>query len=240
MTVPTFDLDILKDDIGMPPGTENDAWLLRRVEGVWSRMETYCNRHLGSLTSFRDVWKPAQIESNVGAYWPYSGGVVYYLRHYPVKEILLAIDGDQLLPDPASVLFNPHNGALLGYGPTGSPTYFSLPQIAYTAGYDPIPPDLYESMVGILQSVWNARSNAKSGLATGGMIPSQIDIADVGSITLGGGNTASGFSSTLIAGGDYNDPMLGPYMYVLDGYRDKRAEMGSVLMPMTDDLGPAP
>jgi len=233
MTAPTFDLDEIKDDIGMPPGTTNDAWLQRRIESVWTRMENYCNRYLGTVAPFIDQWRPPQPERQVPVYWPMNGGVAYYLRNYPVKQITAALDHGSTV-DPATVLFDHRSGLLLGHGELGAPSSFMLPTITYDAGYETIPADLYECMIGMLQAMWVSRANSQSGVSTGGIMPSQIDITDVGSIVMGAGNM-SGFVGPMASGqsADYSDPLLGPYAYVLDHYRDLRAEIGSIIMPIT-------
>ena len=36
------DLDTIKDDLSIPHGdTNQDEWLQRRIDGVWTRMEAY-------------------------------------------------------------------------------------------------------------------------------------------------------------------------------------------------------
>jgi len=226
---PTLDLDDVKDDVGMPAtGTENDAWLDRRISGILARFQRYTNRYLGPVIAFQDAWQPTRPGANAPAYWPSYYGGAFYLRNYPVVTIDEASEGGATI-DPATIIFETSSGLLVGYG-AGS--RFVIPVIKYSAGFQDMPADLYEAMIGILRTLWASRSMDKSGLSVGGMTPSSLTIADVGDVALtqGGGQ---GFDAALTAGGDYVDPYLGPYTYLLDSYTDLRAQMGSALMPVT-------
>src|SRR5262245_39605342 len=87
-----IDLTTLKDDLGIAAGdTSNDAWLQRRIDGVWARMESYCQRRLcAPPVTFTDNWGQVVVNGVHWhappplAYWP-QGSV--FLREYPVQSI---------------------------------------------------------------------------------------------------------------------------------------------------------
>lgn len=227
--VPTYDLDELKDDVGIA-GDAQDAWLNRRVKGVWSRFERYTMRYLGPLASFQDQWQPVPPEANVVGFHRTRRSVAFYLRHFPVTAITAALDDGRTV-DPAAVLFSSRSGALDGYGSRAAPTRFTLPTVTYNAGFQEIPADLYEALTNVLRGLWATRSMDVSGLTVGGMVPKTLNITDVGSMDLG--TVGTGFDASMSAKAGYSDPYIGPYTYLLDPYVDLRAGIGSSLMPTT-------
>jgi hypothetical protein len=234
MTAPTFDLDTVKDDVGMPAGTENDAWLQRRIDGIWSRFEGYAQRYLGAPADFTDAWQPLSPITNAPAFWPsFTASPVFYLRNYPVSAIVSASDSGISIA-AASVVFDAKTGLLVGYGAPDAPTKFRLPVVTYTAGYETVPADLYDCLIGILRTLWATRANDQSGLAIGGMLPTELNIADVGNVKLGAGGAAFGFDAGVKDA--YSDPYIGPYAYILNSYTDYRVATGSNMLPRTTEV----
>jgi hypothetical protein len=228
--LPSVDLDTIKDDVGMPlTGTENDAWLDRRVTGILARFEKYTSRHLGPPVEFKDAWSPARPEQLVRAYWPNNPCPVLYLRNFPVLSLVSVTSGGETV-DPASALYEASSGQLIGYGEPTAPNRFVSPVIEYVAGYTVFPSDLYEALVGVVSALWLTRANQQAGLSIGGMTPSKVNIADVGDMGL---TPLAGFKDSAAS-----DPYIGPYTYLLDGYTDLRAGLGSVLMPVTTAATP--
>jgi hypothetical protein len=236
--LPTLDLADVKDDVGMPlTGTENDAWLDRRIAGVMARFEKYTSRYLGAPAEFIDAWSPPRTEQNVLAYWPARDAPVLYLRNFPVVSIVSATS-EGVTVDPSSVMFDDASGQLIGYGNPAAPSRFVLPTIQYIAGFQEIPADLYEAMIGILRAMWTGRANEQAGINVGGMTPNKMSIADVGDVGLTA--TGTGFDEAIAADAKYLDPYLGPYTYLLDSYADLRAALGGALMPRTTRVPAAP
>jgi len=242
-----LDIDIIKDDIGMPAGdTSDDAWLQRRIEAVIAAFRKYTHRWLYPLAEFTDDWRLIPFEQVALRFPPGRAGtfdgVSNFLKEIPVKEILeCKLNNNDTIP-PDTIQFNPRTGELTGTMPPGQWSSFPiskmLPMIKYSAGYETLPPDLYDCMIGILTSLWSMRSLQKSGLDIGGQIPSNITVDDVGSVKLGGMSFAGSPFATM--GKDPMDPLLGPFTSTLDGYKDYRAIIAGFGIPVCTFLSSDP
>jgi len=236
-----LDLAIIKDDIGMPADdTTDDAWLQRRIDATLAAFRTYTHRWLYPLSEFTDDWTPIPFErwalrfppGDAGTRW----GVSNFLREFPVKEITECklIDGS-LIP-VNEILFNWRSGELTGMTVDAQwwsqrPVSQQLPIIKYKAGFETFPPDLYECLIGILTSLWAARSTQKSGVGINGMLPDQVTVNDVGTVKLSGSAyTGSVFADAKSAAAD---PLLGPFTTTLDSYRDWRNIVAAFGRPIT-------
>lgn len=251
------DLDDVKDDLGIKDYA-SDEWLCRRLNGIWSRIETYTSRKLcAPPQGFMDDWSeiavaaPFQPAPMWALAWPPTATV--FLRYHPV----VSIDGisfNGTPGDPAAVRFDPRTGKLLtlrnpqiGAEDLSRELIGSRVQVTYKSGWTEIPADLYEVVLGSIQVMWNSRQAQAAGLPPGGL--SVINLIDVGSVEVGtGGNT---FEQAAMKGVGNDDPLLGPWVNILDHYVDHRSRIGSALFPTTrstavavphDDtfVGPAP
>lgn len=238
-----IDLAILKDDLGIPPtDASNDAWLQRRVDAVWARMEAYTNRKLCSPpASFVDDWGELVIQHHhvnlpPAIAFPRRGSI--FLRYYPVPAIEAVVVNDQDL-DASKVRWDNASGKLLALNSDqahaqdlGQPLIGGRARITYKAGWDELPADLYECLLGAVQVMWNARQSQGSGL--GGGTVSRIAVNDVGDVEISPGNT---FVAAATRGPGAADPILGPFAALLDDYVDLRNAMGAESFPTTK---PAP
>lgn len=238
-----IDLADLKDDLGIDPAdTSQDAWLQRRVDALWARIESYTDRKLRAPpAAFTDDW--GRVVDNAANYsqpptwstWLQPSTV--FLRYYPVASITgITIDG--AAGSPADVHFDPKTGKLFNIRP-GAAWAEDLSRclvpsrvaIVYTAGWDAIPADLYEVVLGAMTMQWPARQNQAAGGVAG--TPKLISVADVGQVDLEAGNLfiESAAAKGTSAGG--GDPLLGPYASLLDLYVDHRSRIGWAMQPVT-------
>jgi hypothetical protein len=233
-------LDTIKDDLNIPPtDTTNDAWLQRRIDGVWARIEAYCHRTLCSPPQpFVDDWGEVTINGvhyNVPPpirYWPKGSP---FLNVFPVRSITaLRLNGSDVAP--LQVAWDVASGKLFTLD--GPPAYYTpdvygdltrrllyeQARIGYTAGWDTLPADLYEALLGALQPIWASRQSQVSGAGLGGI--NRIDVMDVGSVEL---KQSSPFVESAMQSAPPGgaDPMLGPWLTYLDPYVDHRAVMGA-------------
>lgn len=237
-------LDEIKDDLGIPADdATNDDWIARRIAGIWSRIEHYTARALCvppqafvddySLMVSVDPHQPSP-----PALWLPPRSTIF-LRYFPVVSIEeLFLDGQP--GTAADVRFDPRNGKLFSL--TGSTwvedlsrrLWQSQTRITYKAGWDEVPGDLYEIVLGCMQTQWAARQAQAAGAPAGGTI-SGINVIDVGSIEVTAG--ANSFVQAASKGAGAADPLLGPYLSMLDLYVDHRSLLGLATVPVTT---PAP
>jgi hypothetical protein len=224
------DLARIKDDLGIPAdNTSSDAWLARRIDGIWSRMQAYTGRPLLLASTWTDDWgrlitnQPAYVEPPLIAAWA-SGSV--FLRVFPVQSIAKAtFNGVEL--DKSRVLFESGSGKLIGL--EGAPCDLRRALIGgrvaidYEAGFAELPPDLYEVVLGALTPQWTARQAAQGGVAPDGFLPTRISATDVGEIEL---SPAANFFVDQSGRRGAADPLLGPFAMLLDPYVDWRTMLG--------------
>lgn len=214
MTAP-IDIEVLKDDLGITD-TASDAWLTRRVEAIWSRIESYTARTLRAPpATFRDEWSGFPWWTP-GSLWPLVNPSNVFLRQYPVTEILTIDAGDDEV-DIAGFSLDKRTGQVIALNGVPWPTT-GIVSIAYKAGWEDLPAELYDVVLSLMRPLWAERSAATSGTLAG---VNSISINDVGSVDL---TTSTAYSDVAAKSG--GDPMLGPYAYVLDSYIDWRARMG--------------
>lgn len=225
MTAPAYDLESLKDDVGIT-GTQDDAWLARRVAAVWARFETYTQRYLGPVATWEDDFSrtlktPARVAP---PFW--RGNTVPFLTVTPVVEILSATSGGQPV-DVRQVLFDPKSGRIESMSGVSGLHWelcdmaYNHSVIVYRAGFSAMPPDLYDALVAILRSQYAARAGGLEGV--GALAIKSVTIADVGSVTVGG--PAGEFETAAVRSG-ISDPMLGPWTATLDIYSDLASSIG--------------
>jgi hypothetical protein len=230
-----IDLGTVKDDLGIPPGdTSNDAWLQRRIDGIWSRFQSYTARPLTLASGWVDDWgeliqsAPARNEPPlISAHASAS----VFLRVFPVQQIIkLTLNGTE--QNVARVIFDRGDGKLIGLDGYACDLRRALvygrARVEYVAGYDELPPDLYEAMIGTLTPLWTARQASQSGGMPG--VPTRINAIDVGEIELS--SAANAFVDATLKGVRTTDPLLGPYTALLDPYIDWRSMIGGAY-PMT-------
>lgn len=241
LAAPPSLLAILKDDLGIAAGdTTNDAWLQRRIDGVWARMEKYTSRRLcAPPAAFIDDWGLIVVNAPSQPVPPalmFPPGASVFLRYFPVAAIS-AITMDGAAGNQAGVRFDPNTGKLLGLTPgalyaedLSCRLIGSRARITYTAGWAAVPGDLYELVLGTIQPMWQQHSTQTAGLPINGRITS-IDVMDVGSIGVESGSQFVAAASKNASGSA--DPLLGPYTALLDHYVDHRVRIGHALMPVT-------
>lgn len=240
MTAPPDVLDTIKDDFGIPPeDTTSDAWLLRRIAGIWARMEQHTARSLASPpASFIDDWS-LTIDSNVHKLLPpvlaaQPRGTAF-LRVFPVVAVTgLLLNGQP--GNAAAVRFDAASGKLLAldtvYPLDLGASLLGVAKITYTAGWPELPADLYEVLLGALAPQWDARRAQGVGLLPGA---TSVSVQDVGSVEFGGANP---FVSLAAKGGAAADPLLGVFASNLDTYVDWRSMLGSSTYPVTTRTAP--
>jgi hypothetical protein len=229
-----IDLDVLKDDLGIPADdTTHDAWLQRRVDGLWSQFEIYTSRPLRAPpTGWVDDW--GQTITNAQphiepAYLQPQPSASVYLGVFPVAAITkVTLNGADV--DVSKVVFEASSGKLLSLvGPPPLDLRTQLlggqARVEYSAGFDTLPSALYEALLGALQPMWAMRKAVDSGLAVGGLLPARINVLDVGDVDFAPGGPS--FASSAAKGG--GDPLLGPYTAVLEPFVDYRSMLGGPL-----------
>jgi hypothetical protein len=221
-----IDLDTVKEDLGVV-GTADDAWLQRRIDGLWARFQRYTLRPLYTVQRWRDDWS-VNVIPHAHIAPPVSPVATVFLRVYPVVSIeSVTIAGSTV--DPATVKFDAESGRLLGFDGNafdlGHYLRSSGAVIEYSAGFVEVPADLYETLVGALAVQWNTRQAQASGLTLGGAIPRRIETADVGAMEVG--TLAPNYFVERSTIGGVDDPMLGPYARMLDPYVDYRSSFGA-------------
>jgi hypothetical protein len=249
------DISVVKDDLGIT-ATTDDAWLQRRMDGTWARMERYCSRPLQPATVYQDDW--GLIAQNLNPWWrqpatlPPSqlylpmvarpiGYASVFLRAFPVSAIQRAtLNGSDY--DPTLILFDGENGKLIGVQGPGTATDLSnyllssRAQLQYVAGFAALPADLYEALLGVMQVQWSTRQMAQSGVAVAGFLPTAINAMDVGSVTL---SLAPNYLADQASrAGKVDDPVLGIYAKLLDPFIDWRTMIGGSAYPVTTTIGP--
>lgn len=240
--VAPIDLAAIKDDLGIAADdTAHDAWLERRVDGLWARFQNYTARPLALAGGWVDDWGelvfPQRAEPLPPAIAPPPRGPVF-LRVYPVSQISrITIGGSD--GDASKVLFDPPSGKLLGIDgraqDLGEWMLSSRIRIEYNAGFPAVPADLYEALLGGLGPQWQMRQALTSGLAVGGLMPTRINAVDVGETDLA---PSANFFVDRASRSGVADPLLGPWTKLLEIYVDHRALIGAP-MPTTRAL-PAP
>lgn len=236
MSAPAI-LDDIKADLGITDNAD-DAWLQRRIDGVWARMEVYTSRALcAPPQAFVDDWNRMVVNDQQQPLPPplhMSPRASVFLRYFPVASIeAVTIDGVD--GDPAAVRFDPRTGKLFTL--TGQQwsedlsgvLYMSRTQITYKAGWATLPADLYEIVLGTVGPMWSAKGGASGAAGT----INTINVVDVGSVELGQGNP---FVQSTLKGVRVEDPLLGPYANMLDIYIDHRSRIGSALFPVTEPV----
>jgi hypothetical protein len=232
------DLDTIKDDLGIPAGdTSQDEWLQRRIDGVWARMEAYTYRKLcappagfvddwGELIDQHYSWNQPPVIS-----YPRRGSV--FLRYFPVASIDAIVVNDQ--PHATTdVRWDKASGKLLSLQASGIAEDLGQvllggrARITYKAGWDELPADLYECLLGCMQTLWGQRQMQSAGMS-GGTI-NRISVIDVGDVEL---SPVNPFVQAASRGPGAADPLLGPYAQVLDVYVDHRSGMGLEIFPTT-------
>lgn len=224
----------LKDDLGITDDA-NDAWLQRAVDGVWARMEAYTSRKLcAPAAPFVDDWGLLVIN---GAIQPMPPPLMYplrgsvFLRYFPVASIdAIQLNGGD--GDPTKVTFDGKTGKLFGLTGFTQDLGYLLPgsraRITYKAGWAAVPMDLYMVALGAMQVLWGDRQ-AQGGGGIGRI--GKLDVMDVGSLEIA---TANPFvEATFKTPGVAADPLLGPWLSMLDIYIDHRSLIGSATMATT-------
>jgi hypothetical protein len=240
------DLAILKDDLGIAAGdASQDAWLQRRVDGVWARMEAYTFRKLcAPQQAFVDDWGKLVDQHYVAAQppviaYPRRGSI--FLRYFPVVSIDAVVLNDQDLV-AADARFDPVSGKLFTLSATqlahdlGHELVSGRARITYQAGWPELPPDLYECLLGVMQTLWMGRQSQAAGMGVGGI--NRVSVIDVGDVEVGRANPF--VESALRGAGAVADPLLGPYANLLDLYTDHRTGMGLDIFPTTTAVVVAP
>jgi hypothetical protein len=237
------DLETIKDDLGIPADdTSSDAWLTRRIDGLWSRFQSYTGRPLTLASGWVDDWgelfasAPARLEPP--SVQPMPRGSVY-LRVFPVVAISkVTINGATL--DPTKAIFEPASGKLFSLdGPPaidlGVMLVSGRARLEYTAGFNPLPADLYDALLGALAIQWSARQAIQAN--GGGLLPTRISAIDVGDVEFS--TAPNAIVEATMKGVGTEDPLLGPYAMLLDPYVDYRSILSAGTLPTTAPL-PAP
>lgn len=223
-----IDLDDIRDDLGIPAGdTSNDAWLQRRIDGIWARFQQYTGRSLLLSSRWVDDWgklvtnHPAWIEPPmIGA----QASASVYLRVFPVQSIVgVFLNGGDFAP--SRLIVEPASGKLVGLDGMASDLRTALvtgrARVEYSAGFETIPADLYEALLGVLTPLWSTRQAQASG-ASG--VATRIATTDLGEIEFS--QSPNVFVDATLKGVRTTDPLLGPWGMVLDTHVDWRSLIG--------------
>ena len=249
LTDAPIDLAILKDDLDIDPAdTSQDAWLQRRVNGIWQRMETYTARRLVSPPQgFVDDWGELILNDRYrlqppGYAWRDQPRASVFLRQFPVQSITAVELNGAAIPDPTVAMFDGKTGKLFGLDGSSEIALdlgHWLPsmraKVTYLAGWTELPPDLYEVLQGAMLIQWGNRQSQQSELAGGNI--SEISVQDVGSFKMTSSNP---FIVASNKGPGALDPLLGPFTAILDNYVDWRASLGLATFPTTIEIGTPP
>lgn len=231
-----IDLAVLKDDLNIDDDY-SDEWLQRRVNAIWSRIETVTGRILRAPpATFRDDWSAVTAASLAIAPPLFTTGqerASIYLRQFPVVSIdAMTIDGEELDEEAlAAVTFDKETGRILTLDgnpafDVGQRLFSGAAVIDYTAGWDELPADLHDIVLQIVSPLWIARQAQTSDALTNA---TSIDIADVGSISL-----QSRPVYADIAAKSGGDPVLGPFKANLGPYIDYRTKFAGAGLPSTE------
>jgi hypothetical protein len=229
---PVFDLDTIKDDLGIPlTDTSQDEWLQRRIDGIWARFEAYTLRSLAvPPATFVDDWSTVV---ELSRHWLLPPSFEFrptastFLRQFPVKAVT-AFEIDGGAADASRVRFNPKTGQLLALdnqawsSDLGPRLAGSRAKITYTAGFDAVPADLYGALVGILQMLWTQRATVAAGLPAG---VKGVNAVDVGQVEFY--DASKLLEAQITSGSEGGDPLLGPFAAYLSPYVDWRSTLGS-------------
>jgi hypothetical protein len=229
---PVFDLDTIKDDLGIPlDDTTQDAWLQRRIADIWGRFESYTMRSLAvPPATFVDDWS-AVVELSrhilLPPSWDFRQRASTFLRQFPVIAITaFEIDGGP--GDPAIVRFKASTGQLLSLDGNywshdlGWRLSGSRARITYTAGFATVPADLYGALVGVLQMMWTQRAATVAGLPAGVKSVNAIDVGEVSFY-----DSSKLLEQQIASTAEGGDPLLGPFTASLAPYVDWRSGLGS-------------
>lgn len=247
---PPVDLDALKDDLGIPAGdTSQDAWLQRRIDGVWAAFESYTGRRLCvPPAQFMDDWGSVALtrpHRNVPPPLAYPASASVFLRYYPVVSVD-AIVQSEAAGVSANVVFDAATGKLTSVdGPLWGQWHHDLggmllcnrARITYTAGWATTPPDLYEALLGALQQLWAKRA-AQVGMGGGLAAARTVTAIDVGTVEFDTGALFLENAARQKSPAGTIDPLLGPWAATLDPYRDIRGWLGSSACPTTTPVLP--
>jgi hypothetical protein len=242
-TIAPVDLATIKDDLGIDAAdTSNDAWLVRRIDGIWSRFEAYTFRHLRLAAPWTDDWgeiartlvhrqEPPPLVSIPRA--------TVFLRVFPVEAVTGLWLNDQQQADLTQLVFDGATGKVLSLRGVALWNHDAGPQllrerarIAYTAGFPSLPLDLYEALIGCLDPLWAVRQAQLAGFGAGfgGGTVTRINAIDVGEVDLTYTPTPFVDQANKRAA---PDPLIGPWSAMLDPYVDWRASIGGVVYPTT-------
>lgn len=241
-------LDEIKDDLGIAADDDtSDAWLTRRIAGIWSRMEAYTSRALcAPPAQFVDDWGNIStthaFQPEPPALWHAPRSSVF-LRCFPVVSIDEVISNGATAIDADGVRFDARTGKLFGLDANQFASDLSVvlrstqARITYKAGWAEIPADLYEVVLGAIQPLWKAKQTGGGAGGLAGAITG-ITVADVGQVELAEANLF--VSSAARAAGGAGDPLLGPYANMLDLYIDHRVRIGNEGQPTTELVAATP
>jgi len=144
-------LDQAKAALGIPiEDTSQDTALAAQIDSVSAAINAYCNR-IFAVQEYTD-----QIR-NVCGYW----GEPLVTRQFPIVEAdgvpLVTVSEGGLALDPAYLELHPETGSLyrLDSGSTAVGAWTApLILVEYTAGFDPVPPDVASAALEWLGARW--------------------------------------------------------------------------------------
>lgn len=195
--------DALIEALKLTP--EDAPWVDKYTEVVLAAMRSVTRRYLYPVALFRDSW-PTR------AWFP--RGLVA-LAEFPIKSISkITMDFRELTPQE-------YAAQPAGYVHFTSGTPLGVTNgmaVEYAAGYDVLPGDLYMALEAILRDL-RAQFDASGSSGTGMGMPTKVSIIDVGSVDVG--STASAYQASAMRAAKVLDPLLGPWMIVLDAYKDQ-------------------
>ena len=145
-------LDDAKAALGIPAAdTSQDATLTRQIEATSAAINNYCDR-VFVVQTYRDQVR--------GAYgWT---GEPLVTRQYPIvvdEGVPLVVTEGGVAVDPAYLEIYPETGSLFRLDNySAAPSAWTAPLIVvdYTAGFDPIPPDVQGAALEWLTARWYA------------------------------------------------------------------------------------
>jgi hypothetical protein len=219
----------LRVELGLQPDDDSqDDWITARTNAALASIRRYCRRWLWPASQFRDSFVMTDR-------WACDrcGGAVMSLAEIPVQQLLSIVDNGapqdvtEFEVLPSGRLFRRNGSNLV---PTIA---FGTDVVDYVAGYVDLPDDLFEAISGMVQKAW---SQSPQGMNDALRNADKVTIFDVGSVELTGSGGV--FYEGSVKG--WTNPVFGPWVAVLEPYRDYSRGVGLPVSRESIFVGAAP
>lgn len=211
-----------------PEDASQDAWIEARANAAIASIRRYCRRWLWPASQFRDSFV-----SDVYDCLRCSGAIVT-LAEIPFQTLLSYVDNgtpqaiDEFEVMPTGRLFRKVPGFNL------TPVVvLGNDVIDYVAGYVDLPDDLFQAISGMVQKAWSSTPQGATDVLRNA---DKVTIFDVGTVELPGGSGV--FYEGNVKG--WTNPIFGPWVAVLEPYRDYSRGVGLPVSRESQYVGDAP